>query len=473
MENTPQSFRKSMGLLDATMLVAGSMIGSGIFIVSADIVRNTGSAGWMMAVWIISGFMTLTAALSYGELSAMFPKAGGQYVYLREAYSPLVSFVFGWTFFAVIQTATIAAVGVAFAKFTAYLFPILDEDVYLFAVGNYSVSSAQLLAIGVIVLLTGINARGINSGKRVQTTLTLIKILSLLLLILCGFLAYKHAIWNANWSAAGDLWQLRRLHADGSFGEYSTFGAFGAVSAALVGALFSSDSWHSSSAVAGEIKNPQRNIGLSLALGTIIVTAIYLLTNLMYTAVLDLHQMATAPKDRVAMSAAQEIFGTFGIGIIAIMIMISTFGCNNGIILAGARVYYSMAQDGLFFKKVGTLNKSAVPAYALWLQCVVACLWCLSGKYGDLLDMITCVVVIFYVLAIVGVIRLRYTRPELPRPYKALGYPFLPVIYIVMGLAFIILMLIYKPYYTMPGVLIALAGVPIFYFVNKKNKQHV
>jgi len=472
MENTNTSFHKSMGLLDATMLVAGSMIGSGIFIVSADIARNTGSVGWMMLIWVICGFMTLTAALTYGELSAMFPKAGGQYVYLREAYNPLVSFVFGWTFFAVIQTATIAAVGVAFAKFTAYLFPFLDEDVYVLVLGDYHVSSAQLLSIGVIILLTFINSRGINSGKTVQTTLTLIKIVSLLLLILFGFLALKHEIWKINWLNA-DIWNLRRLNFDGSFEDYSTFGAFGAISAALVGALFSSDSWHSSSSVAGEIKNPQRNIGLSLALGTTIVTVIYILTNLMYTGVLDLHQMVNAPKDRVAMSAAQEIFGPVGITIIAVMIMISTFGCNNGIILSGARVYYSMAQDGLFFKKVGTLNKNAVPAYALWIQCLVACLWCLSGKYGDLLDMITCVVVVFYVLAVAGVIRLRITRPDLERPYKAFGYPVLPIIYIIMGLAFIILMLVYKPDYTVPGILIALAGVPIFYFVNKKPKNHV
>lgn len=466
-----KQFHKSMGLLDATMLVAGSMIGSGIFIVSADIARNTGSVGWMMLVWIICGFMTLTAALTYGELSAMFPKAGGQYVYLREAYNPLVSFVFGWTFFAVIQTATIAAVGVAFAKFTAYLFPMLDEDVYVLSLGNYKVSSAQLVSIGVIVLLTFINSRGINSGKRVQTTLTLIKIFSLLLLILFGFLAFKHEVWSLNWNPA-DIWNLRRLNMDGTFEDYTTFGAFGALSAALVGALFSSDSWHSSSAVAGEIKNPQRNIGLSLALGTIIVTVVYILTNIMYIGVLDLHAMVNAPKDRIAMSAAQEIFGPFGITIIAIMIMISTFGCNNGIILAGARVYYSMAQDGLFFKKVGTLNKNAVPGYALWIQCVVACIWCLSGKYGDLLDMITSVVVIFYVLAVVGVIRLRYTRPELERPYKAFGYPYLPVIYILMGAAFVFLMVIYKPSYTLPGIFIALLGIPIFYFINNKRKNH-
>ncbi|QBQ41922.1 APC family permease [Sphingobacterium psychroaquaticum] len=472
MEQPKQSFQKSMSLLDATMLVAGSMIGSGIFIVSADISRHTGSAGWMMLIWVICGFMTLTAALTYGELSAMFPKAGGQYVYLREAYNPLVSFVFGWTFFAVIQTATIAAVGVAFAKFTAYLFPSLDEDVYLLTLGDYQISSAQVVAIAVITLLTFINSRGINSGKLVQTTLTLIKIASLLLLILFGFLAFKHEIWHVNWNAE-DMWSLRRLNVDGTYESYSTFGAFGAISAAMVGALFSSDSWHSSSSVAGEIKNPKRNIGLSLALGTTIVTVIYLLTNLMYTAILDLPQMASAAKDRVAMSAAQEIFGPFGITIIAVMIMVSTFGCNNGIILAGARVYYSMAQDGLFFKKVGNLNKNAVPAYGLWLQCVIACMWCLSGKYGDLLDMITCVVVVFYVLAVAGVIRLRYTRPDLERPYKAFGYPYLPIIYILMGIAFIVLMLIYKPDYTVPGILITLAGVPIFYFVNSKVKKNV
>lgn len=472
MAQAKQSFHKSMGLLDATMLVAGSMIGSGIFIVSADIARNTGSVGWMMLVWVICGFMTLTAALTYGELSAMFPKAGGQYVYLREAYNPLVSFVFGWTFFAVIQTATIAAVGVAFAKFTAYLFPVLDEDVYVLTLGSYQVSSAQLVSIGVIFLLTFINSQGINSGKRVQTTLTLIKILSLLLLVLFGFLAFKHEVWNLNWNPA-EMWNLRRLNIDGTFEDYSTFGALGALSAALVGALFSSDSWHSSSAVAGEIKNPKRNIGLSLAIGTTIVTVVYMLTNIMYTSVLDLQDMVSAPKDRIAMSAAQEIFGSFGITIIAIMIMVSTFGCNNGIILAGARVYYSMAQDGLFFRKVGTLNKNAVPAYALWIQCAVASIWCLSGKYGDLLDMITSVVVIFYVLAVAGVIRLRYTRPALKRPYKAFGYPYLPVIYILMGISFVLLMLIYKPSYTLPGILIALLGIPIFYVINTKRKKHV
>jgi len=267
------------------------------------------------------------------------------------------------------------------------------------------------------------------------------------------------------------MWNLHRLNVDGSTADYATFGAFGAMSAALVGALFSSDSWHSSSAVAGEIKNPQRNIGLSLALGTLIVPVIYILTNLMYTGVLTIEQMASAPKDRVAMLVAQEIFGPVGIAILAIMIMVSTFGCNNGLILAGARIYYSMAKDGLFFKKTGTLNKNAVPAYALWLQAVIASIWCLTGKYGDLLDMITCVVVIFYVLCIIGIFWLRYKRPEVPRPYKAFGYPFIPAIYIVMGLSFIILLVIYKPQFTWPGIIITLLGIPLYYVVKQKEAK--
>jgi len=464
---TANGFKSSLSLMDATMLVAGSMIGSGIFIVSADIARNTGSAGWLMVVWLITGFMTLTAALSYGELSAMFPKAGGQYIYLREAYNPLVSFVFGWSFFTVIQTATIAAVGVAFAKFTAYLIPALDEDVIVMDLGLLQISSAQLVSIVVILLLTTINTRGVNSGKAVQTSITVIKIVSLLGLVLFGFFALDGDVWRANW-LSGEAWNLRRLNADGSLADYTTFAALGAIAAGMVGAIFSSDSWHASSAVAGEIKNPSRNVGLSLALGTIIVTIVYLLTNLMYTGVLTLEQMAASDKDRVAMSAAQEIFGPIGITIIAIMIMVSTFGCNNGLIMAGARVYYSMAQDGLFFRKVGELNKFAVPGIALWLQCVIASLWCLSGKYGDLLDMISIVVVMFYVLCIIGIFKLRRSRPDAPRPYKAFGYPVLPMIYIVMGCAFIVLMVIYKPNYTWPGIIIALLGIPVYYLIRRK-----
>ncbi|PVH27105.1 APC family permease [Sphingobacterium corticibacter] len=469
MNNESPEFKKSLGLLDATMLVAGSMIGSGIFIVSSDIARHTGSAGWLMVVWLIAGFMTLTAALSYGELSAMFPRAGGQYIYLKEAYSPLVSFTFGWTFFAVIHTATIAAVGVAFSKFTAYLFPILDEDVILWSLGTYEISYAQVLAIAVIFLLTFINTLGVQNGKTVQTIITILKLLSLILLVSFGFWAFDSEVWQSNW-ASENTWKLQNLSKDGSYSDYTMIGALGALSAAMVGALFSSDSWHTSSAVAGEIKNPKRNIGLSLALGTMIVTVVYLLTNLMYTGVLPLTEMAAAPKDRVAMVAAQEIFGPVGITILAVMIMVSTFGCNNGLILAGARIYYSMAQDGLFFKKIGKLNKNAVPAYALWLQGIVAAAWCLTGRYGDLLDMITCVVVIFYMLCIIGVFILRKKRPDIERPYRAFGYPILPAIYIVMGLSFIVLLVIYKPQFTWPGIGITLAGIPLYYLIKKKNQ---
>jgi APA family basic amino acid/polyamine antiporter len=459
-------FKPSLKLFDATMIVAGSMIGSGIFIVSADITRNVGSAGWLMIVWLITGFMTIAAALSYGELSAMFPKAGGQYVYLKEAYNPLVAFLFGWSFFSVIQTATIAAVAVAFAKFTAYLFPFFSEDITAFDAGLITISRAQLLSIFVIVALTYINTKGIQSGKLIQTTFTTVKLLSLFGLILFGLLAFKTEVWSANWSNA---WNLKPLLADGSLGTYTTFAALGAVAASMVGSIFSSDSWNNVTFIAGEIKNPQRNIGLSLFLGTLIVTIIYLLTNITYTALLPLQEIAASAKDRVGVSASNVIFGQAGTVIIAIMIMISTFGCNNGIILAGARVYYTMAVDKLFFAKASVLNKNQVPSSALWLQCIFACGWSLSGKYGQLLDMISFVVVGFYMLTIAGIFILRKKMPDAPRPYKAFGYPYLPIIYILMGLSFCILLIIFKPAFTWPGLLITLLGIPIYFFIRKRN----
>jgi APA family basic amino acid/polyamine antiporter len=461
-------FKSSLRLMDATMLVAGSMIGSGIFIVSADITRNVGSSGWLLVVWLITGFMTLTAALSYGELSAMFPKAGGQYVYLKEAYNPLVSFLYGWSFFTVIQTATIAAVGVAFAKFTAYLIPAFNEDLVAIDLGFLHVSPAQLLAIAIIVLLTYINSRGVNSGRIIQTTFTMAKLLSLFGLIVFGLFFLQQDVWQNNWKNA---WNLSSLSVSGHAGNYTTMTAFGAIAAAMVGAIFSSDSWHNVTFIAGEIKDPKRNIGLSLALGTIMVTVLYVLTNVMYTGILSLHEIAYADKDRVAVTASHVIFGSWGTVIIALMIMVSTFGCNNGLIMAGARVYYSMAKDGLFFKKVGVLNKNAVPAFGLWIQCVFACLWCLSGKYGDLLDMISFVVVMFYMLTIAGIFILRKKRPEAERPYKAFGYPVLPVIYIVMGLAFCTLLIIYKPNYTWPGLIITMMGIPVYYLIGKYQKN--
>ena len=478
-----KAFKRSLGLVDATMIVAGSMIGSGIFIVSADITRNVGSAGWLIFVWLITGFMTLVAAVSYGELSGMFPKAGGQYVYLKEAYNPFVSFLYGWSLFAVIQTGTIAAVGVAFSKFTAYLIPALSEDNILINAGWLKISAAQIVAIILIILLTLNNTRGIKEGKFIQTLFTSAKLLSLFGLIVFGLYALKPEIWGANWSNA---WEIGKGTISGdnaatgwSVLPYAGTGAImGAIAASMVGSVFSSDAWNNVTFIAGEIKNPQRNIGLSLFFGTLIVTVIYVLANVMYTAVLPLQDIASAPKDRVAVEASRAIFGDIGTYIIAVMIMISTFGCNNGLILAGARVYYTMAQDGLFFKQAGALNKNAVPQWALWAQMVVASILCLSGRYGDLLDMISFVVVIFYVLTILGIFILRKKRPEAARPYKAFGYPFLPATYIVMGITFCLLLIIYKPQYTWPGLIIVLIGIPIYFGAlarrdnTNKNELH-
>jgi APA family basic amino acid/polyamine antiporter len=472
--NTPQpKLKHELGLLDGTMLVAGSMIGSGIFIVSADIIRNVGSAGWLMAVWLITGFMTLTAAVSYGELSAMFPKAGGQYVYLKEAYNKLIAFLYGWSFFAVIQTGTIAAVGVAFSKFAAYLVPAVSEENVLLSIPvthsfTFNLSAAQLVSIAIIILLTYINTRGVKGGKLIQTTLTLTKLLSLFGLIAFGFIALKGDVWNANWTNA---WQMHSLSKDGSVSSYTIAAALGAIAASMVGSIFSSDSWNNVTFIAGEMKNPQRNIGLSLFLGTLTVTLIYVATNVMYTGVLPLHEIANAEKDRVAVAASNVIFGNVGTLVIAVMIMISTFGCNNGLILAGARVYYTMAKDGVFFKRTGTLNKNAVPEFGLWIQCLVASILCLSGRYGDLLDMISFVVVIFYVLTIIGIYILRVKRPNAERPYKAFGYPVLPAIYVIMGLAFCTLLIIYKPQYTWPGLIIVLIGIPIYYISQRNVKN--
>ncbi|MFZ6011166.1 MAG: APC family permease [Bacteroidota bacterium] len=460
-------FKPALGLWDATMIVAGSMIGSGIFIVGADITRNVGSAGWLVAVWLITGFMTITAAVSYGELSGMFPKAGGQYVYLKESYNPLIAFLYGWSFFAVIQTGTIAAVGVAFSKFTAYLVPGVSEDLVLLDLGFVTISPAQVLSIFIIILLTYINTRGVEGGKTIQTTLTAVKLISLFGLILFGFIMMKGDVWDANWTNA---WNLNKLNADDSIETYTTIAAIGAIAAAMVGSIFSSDAWNNVTFIAGEIRNPQRNIGLSLFLGTLIVTIIYVTANLMYTSVLPMNEIAYAEKDRVAVAASHVIFGNVGTVIIALMIMISTFGCNNGLILAGARVYYTMAKDGLFFRQAGELNKFAVPQQALWVQCLLASIWCLSGRYGDLLDMVSFVVVLFYMLTIVGIFILRKQRPEAPRPYKAFGYPLLPMVYIVMGITFCTLLIIYKPKFTWPGLIITLIGIPLYYLAMRRKK---
>lgn len=460
--------KHSLGLLDGTMLVAGSMIGSGIFIVAADIIRNVGSAGWLIAVWLITGFMTLTAAVSYGELSAMYPKAGGQYTYLKEAYNKFVAFLYGWSLFSVIQTGTIAAVGVAFSKFAAYLIPAVSEDNIIFTtmIGSwqFKLNAAQCVSIVLIIFLTFINTRGVKSGKLIQNTFTVTKLASLFGLIIFGFIMLKPDVWTANWTNA---WDIHQLNKDGSTLPYTTAAALGAIAAAMVGSIFSSDAWNNVTFIAGEMRNPQRNVGLSLFFGTLIVTIIYVSINLVYTGVLPLLDIANAEKDRVAVEASKVIFGNVGTLIIALMIMVSTFGCNNGLIMSGARVYYTMAKDGLFFKRTGTLNEFAVPSFGLWIQCLIACILCLSGKYGDLLDMISLVAVIFYMLTIIGIFILRAKQPNAERPYKAFGYPVLPALYIILGLAFCVLLLLYKPQYSTGGVVIVLIGVPIYFLANR------
>ncbi|MDR6197440.1 amino acid permease [Siphonobacter sp. SORGH_AS_0500] len=469
-QTNENGFKPRVTLVDATMVVAGSMIGSGIFIVSAEITRSVGGAGWMLSMWLLAGLVTIIAAVSYGELAAMFPGAGGQYVYLREAYNSLIGFLYGWAFFTVIQTGTIAAVGVAFAKFTAYLIPAFSEKQILFALGSFQFSAAQLVAIITIVLLTYINSRGVENGVFLQTFLTSVKIISLIGLTIAGFIwGAKAEIWEQNWQNA---WTLSNLTLDnGQFQQTALTGLafWGAIAISMKGTLFSSDAWNSITSIAGEVKNPQRNIGLSLLLGTIIVTVVYMSTNVMYLAVVPLKEIAFAPNDRVGVVAADYIFGSGGTIAIAIMIMISTFGCNNGLILSGARVYYTMAKDGLFFKKAGTLNEKQVPAYSLWIQCAWASLLCLTGEYNRLLALVIFGVLLFYILTILGIYILRIKRPDMARPYKAFGYPFLPAIYVVVATTLAVLLLIFEAEYTLPGLGIILLGIPVYYFVLKRD----
>jgi APA family basic amino acid/polyamine antiporter len=475
-ENPNQpSFKPSLGLFDATMVVAGSMIGSGIFIVSADITRNVGSAGWLIAVWLITGFMTLTAALSYGELSAMFPKAGGQYVYLKEAFNPLAGFLYGWSFFAVIQTATIAAVGVAFSKFAGYFIHALDlkDENILFQLGFFKLYPAQLVSIALIILLTYINTKGVKGGKIIQTIFTSTKLLALFGLIIFGFFAVKDSNWSANWHTGFASTENHNASDPLNWSAISGVALIGAIAASMSGSIFSSDSWNNVTFIAGEIKNPKKNIGLALFAGTMIVTIIYVLANFMYLNVLPLHEIAFANQDRVAVAVSQKVFGENGAYVIAALIMVSTFGCNNGLILAGARVYYTMAKDKLFFKKAGTLNKNAVPEWALWAQCIMASVLCLSGKYNELLDMIAFVVVLFYAVTIIGIFRLRKTRPDAERPYKAFGYPVLPAIYIVLAIVFCVFLIKMKPLFAGIGLGIVLLGIPLYYIAIGNNKSKI
>lgn len=444
---------KSLGLLDATTLVIGSMIGSGIFIVAADISRQVASPGLMTLTWVITGVLTMIAALSYGELAAAMPQAGGQYVYLREAFGPLSGFLYGWTLFLVIQTGTLAAVAVAFAKFTGVFLPWISAHNILFSVGRFGVNTQQLLAISMLALLTWVNTRGVRAGALVQNTFTFAKVAALLGLVMLGLVIGGNPQAVAR-NFSGHFWDNAGW----------TFGTIRLVGVAMVGALFSADAWNNVTFTAGEIRNPRRNVPLALALGVAVVSAIYIACNFVYLTALPLAAIQHAPEDRVATAAASVILGPVAVYVMAAAIMISTFGCLNGMTLAGARVYYAMALDGLFFRPAGRLHPTRrTPGVSLAVQCVWACLLTLSGTYSDLLDYVIFAVLLFYILTIAGVFVLRRTRPDLERPYLALGYPVLPALYIVLAGFFEILLLLYKPNYTWPGLIIVLLGVPAYY----------
>jgi basic amino acid/polyamine antiporter, APA family len=475
MADTPHEFRRALGLFDGTMLVIGSMIGSGIFIVSADIARTVGGGGWLLLVWLITGLMTVTGALAYGELAGMMPRAGGQYVYLREAYNPLVGFLYGWTFFLVIQTGTIAAVGVAFAKFAAVLFPGLSDTNVLFQAGPVRLTAQRLVAILNVALLTFVNTRGIVGGKRIQNTFTTAKTIALLALIALGLAAgFSLGVFRENlgsfWTAA----TTRAVAGGVSIAPIPGVALLGALGVAMVGSLFSSDAWNNVTFTAGETVNPRRNIPLSLAIGTGAVTILYILANVAYIAVLPVagnpgaadaagRGIQFASADRVATAAMSVIMGPGAAVVMALLIMVSTFGCNNGLILSGARVYYAMAKDGVFFRSAGNLNAKGVPGVALVVQGVWASLLCLSGTYGDLLDYVIFAVLLFYVLTVAGIFLLRRKRPQAERPYRAFGYPLLPALYILAATAISADLLIFKPAYTWPGLGIVLVGIPVFY----------
>jgi APA family basic amino acid/polyamine antiporter len=443
---------KSLGLLDATTLVMGSMIGSGIFIVSAKIAGKVGSPGLLMLTWVVTALLTLIAALSYGELAAAMPQAGGQYVYLREAFGPLSGFLYGWTLFLVIQTGTLAAVAVAFAKFSGVFFPLIAEDRFLLRVWRFGVSTEQALAMAVLVFLTWVNTRGVRTGARVQNTFTFAKTAALLGLVGFGLLLGRNA--EAVVSNFGHFWE-------GAGWDFRTVRLVGV---AMVGALFSSDAWNNVTFTAGEIRNPRRNVPWALALGVIVVSALYIACNFVYLSVLPLKAIQQAPAQRVATAAAEVIFGPVGVQIMAAAIMVSTFGCLNGLTLAGARVYYAMALDGLFFRPVSRLHPTRhTPVLSLVAQGIWACLLTLSGTYSDLLDYVIFAVLLFYILTILGVFVLRHRRPDMERPYRALGYPVLPAAYVAIAGLIEVLLLLYEPKYTWPGLIIVLLGVPVYF----------
>jgi basic amino acid/polyamine antiporter, APA family len=489
-------FVQGMGLFSATAIVMGSMIGSGIFIVSADMSRSLGSPALLIAAWLVTAAMTIIGALSYGELAAMMPKAGGQYVYLREALGPLWGFLYGWTLFLVIQTGTIAAVGVAFGKFLGVFFPSVSQTNWIWHVGNGNIglNTANLAAIVVITLLTVLNTLGVKMGAAVQNVFTSAKVLALAAVVGVGVVAKNSAAiaanfaagWHNFWQGAG--WHTQHLIQVGSFWPGSIdssalVGAVTVVAVVQVGSLFSSDAWNNVTFTAGEIRNPKRNLPLSLAIGTGVVLLLYVLCNFVYLSVLPLAGSADATtvvgrgiqfaaQDRVATAVMEQAFGSIGAKLMAAAILVSTFGCVNGMLLAGARVYYAMSRDGLFFKSVGKLSaKSKTPVNSLWVQWGWTCLLCLSGSYGQLLDYVIFAVLIFYILTIVGLFVLRRTRPDAVRPYRAFGYPVLPALYIVMAMWISAVLLRYKPQYTWPGLILVLLGVPVYLVWSRNGRS--
>ena len=477
-------FVRGLSLFDSTMIVAGVMIGSGIFIVPADMSRLIGSSGWLLMAWVLTGVLTITAALSYGELSSMMPFAGGMYVYLREAYSPLWGFLYGWTSFTVIQTGTIAAVAVAFARFLAVLWPAVGENRYIIAPihisSHYAVSlsTAQLCAICVIALLTFTNCLGLEYGKIVQNIFTSAKLLALAALILLGLtIGWNHAAVAANFR---HLWSFGAFDPSLGVGAGTAWGLLVALCVAQTGSLFSADSWHDITFIAGEVRNPRRTLPVAMGLGCTLVIVLYLLTNIAYMTVLPLSAIQHAPADRVATAVLQVIFPGLGTTLMALAIMVSTFGCDNSLVLAGARAYYAMAKDGLFFKRAATLNKARVPGWSLVVQGIWAVLLVLprtytpsTGEYGNLysnlLDYVISAALLFYILTIAGVIRLRRTRPAAERPYRVPGYPFIPALYILGAGVVLLILFAYRPTTTWPGLVIILIGAAVYALIRRKE----
>lgn len=466
------------------MLVSGSMIGSGIFIVSADVARQVGSTGWLLASWLLAGLLTMVGALCYGELTSMFPQAGGQYVFLQKAYGKLTGFLYGWSFFAVIQTGTIAAVAVAFAKYTGVLFPeIISDKIEIFTFGDtsFKLTSQRMLAMISIALLTFANTRGVKEGKIIQNVFSTTKLAAIAMIIILGFLLGANAdIVSQNFTHLFDASTTSKVDDQWIVTGIGAFGIILALGVTQVGTLFSSDAWNGLTFAGDEVVNAEKTIPRGMIIGTFLVTALYLLLNIVYLCILPLkgdpngldalsRGIQFASEDRVAAAAAQVIGGQSFSIVVAVLIMISTFGCNNGLILSGARVYYTMAKDGLFFKNFGSLNNAGVPQNALWWQCFWACFLCLTGKYGDLLDYLMGVVILFYAFTIYGIFILRKKMPNAERPIKAPGYPIIPMIYVVVASIIVLILVKEKPQFTYPGLGIVALGIPVYYWFKRSK----